>query len=67
MTRLETVRLLLALSAKSNWKVHHFDVKTSFLNRDINEVVYVAHVKGYWKKGQERLVCKLSKALNGLR
>lgn len=31
VTRLDTVRLLLALSAKSNWEVHHFDVKLCFL------------------------------------
>lgn len=31
-TRLETVRLLLALAAKHSWEVHHLDVKTAFLN-----------------------------------
>lgn len=67
VTRLETVRLLLALSAKNNWEVHHLDVKTAFLNGDINEEVYVAQPKGYVKKGQEKLVYKLSKALYGLR
>lgn len=65
VTRLETVRLLLALSAKNNWEVHHLDVKTAFLNGDINEEVYVAQPKGYVKKGQEKLVYKLSKALYG--
>lgn len=31
VTRLETVRLLLALAAKNNWEVHHLDVKSAFL------------------------------------
>lgn len=53
VTRLETVRLLLPLAAKNNWQVHHLDVKTAFLNRDINEEVYVAEPRGYKKKGQE--------------
>ncbi|KAL8100916.1 hypothetical protein AgCh_032969 [Apium graveolens] len=37
VTRLETVRLLLALAVKNDWQVHHLDVKTVFLNGDINE------------------------------
>lgn len=32
VTRLETVRLLIALAAKNGWEVHHFDVKSAFLN-----------------------------------
>lgn len=35
ITRLETVRLMLALSAKKKWEVHHLDVKIAFLNADI--------------------------------
>lgn len=40
VTRLGTVRLLLALSAKKKWEVHHLDVKTTFLNGNIKENVY---------------------------
>ena len=32
VTRLETVRLLLALAAKNEWEVHHLNVKSTFLN-----------------------------------
>ena len=67
VTRLETVRLLLALSAKYNWEVHHLDVKTAFLNGEISEEVYVEQPEGFIKKGQEHLVYKLVKALYGLR
>lgn len=35
VTRLETIRLLLALAVKNGWEVHHLDVKTAFLNGDI--------------------------------
>lgn len=66
MTRLEIVRLLLDLSAKNGWKVHHLDVKSAFLNGDQKEEVYVMQPKGFEKPGQERLVYKLSKALYGL-
>lgn len=67
VTRLETVRLLLALSAKKNWGVHHLDVKTAFLNGDIKEDVYVAQPEGFEKTGKEGFVYKLKKALYGLR
>lgn len=47
VTRLETVRLLLALAAKHSWEVHHLDVKTAFLNGDIQEEVYVSQPEGF--------------------
>lgn len=67
VTRLETVRLLLALAAKNGWQVHHLDVKTAFLNGDISEEVYVSQPMGFVKNGQEKLVYKLFKALYGLK
>ncbi|KAL8109176.1 hypothetical protein AgCh_025316 [Apium graveolens] len=53
VTRLETVRLLLALAAKSNWEVHHLDVKSAFLNGFLQEEVYVSQPKGYVRKVTE--------------
>lgn len=67
VTRLETVRLLLALAAKHEWEVHHLDVKSAFLNGLIHEEVYVSQPKGYVKKGAEHKVHKLLKASYGLR
>ena len=67
VTRLETVRLLLALAAKNSWEVHHLDVKSAFLNGEIHEEVYVTQPEGFVKKGKEHLVYRLVKALYGLR
>ena len=67
VTRLETVRLLLALSAQQGWDVHHLDVKSAFLNGDLQEEVYVKQPDGFVKDGQEHKVYRLSKALYGLR
>lgn len=67
VTRLETVRILLALAAKCEWQVHHLDVKTAFLNGEIMEDVYVAQPQGFEKEGKKNLVYKLLKALYGLR
>jgi hypothetical protein len=41
VARLEAVRLLLALAADEGWQVHHMDVKTVFLNGELQEEVYV--------------------------
>lgn len=67
VTRMETVRLLLALAAKNGWEVHHMDVKSAFLNGEIDEEVYVCQPEGFEKKGEEHKVYKLFKALYGLR
>lgn len=56
VTRLETVRMLLALATKNKWEVHHLDVNTAFLNGEINEEVYVSQPEGYVKEGQEYMV-----------
>jgi hypothetical protein len=41
VARMESVRLLLALAAQEGWRVHHMDIKSSFLNGDLKEEVYV--------------------------
>jgi hypothetical protein len=41
VARLEAVRLLLALATDEGWQVHHMDMKTTFLNGELQEEVYV--------------------------
>jgi 6-phosphofructokinase len=41
VARLESVRLLLAHAAGEGWTVHHMDVKSAFLNGELQEEVYV--------------------------
>ncbi|KAL8110529.1 hypothetical protein AgCh_026307 [Apium graveolens] len=67
VTRLEIVRLPLALTAKNSWEVHHLDVKSAFLNGEIQEEVYVTQPKGFVKKGKEHFIYRLVKSLYGLR
>jgi hypothetical protein len=66
MARLEAIRLLLALVAEEGWQVHHMDVKTSFLNGDLQEEVYVHQSPGFIHFRQEHKVLRLHKALYGL-
>ena len=43
------------------------DVKTAFLNGDLEEEIYMSQPDGYAQKGQEHKVCKLLKSIYGLK
>jgi len=66
VARLETVRVLLPLAAQGGWEVHHMDVKSTFLNGDLIETVYVQQPPGFIV-GDGTKVLKLRKALYGLK
>ncbi len=65
--RFETLRFLLTLGAVKDYEIHQMDVKTAFLNGEIDKAIYMEQPKGYEKKGQEHLVCQLKKSLYGLK
>jgi hypothetical protein len=47
--------------------VYQMDVKTTFLNRELKEEIYMTQYHGFVVKGQEDKVCKLLKSLYGLK
>jgi hypothetical protein len=67
VARLESVRLLLAITAHHSWEVHHMDVKSGFLNGDLKEVIYVQQPPGFIDDNNPSKVLRLHKALYGLR
>nr|ABA96872.1 retrotransposon protein, putative, Ty1-copia subclass [Oryza sativa Japonica Group] len=67
VARLTTIRLLLALAASHGLLVHQMDVKTAFLNGELEEEIYMDQPDGYVLEGQEGMVCKLFKSLYGLK
>nr|GEX53146.1 zinc finger, CCHC-type [Tanacetum cinerariifolium] len=67
VARITTIRLLLALAAIHNLVIHQIDVKTAFLNGDLEEEVYMKQPKGFVMPGNEHKVCKLVKSLYGLK
>ncbi|GKB92703.1 zinc finger, CCHC-type containing protein [Tanacetum coccineum] len=47
VARITTIRLLLALAAIHNLVIHQMDVKTTFLNGDLKEEVYMKQLEGF--------------------
>jgi hypothetical protein len=47
--------------------VHQMDVKTTFLNGELEEEIYMDQPDRFMVKGEERKVCKLLKSLYGLK
>nr|GEW63272.1 zinc finger, CCHC-type [Tanacetum cinerariifolium] len=67
VAHITTIRLLLALAAIHNLVIHQMDVKTAFLNGDLEEEVYIKEPKGFVMPGNEHKLCKLVKSLYGLK
>lgn len=65
VARFDTIRAVLSVAASEKLKLAHFDVKTAFLNGELDEVIYMRQPVGY-DDGTGR-VCKLSKSLYGLK
>ena len=63
VARLDIVWLILSLADQHGWEVHHLDIKSVFLNGDLQEEVYVAQPEGFIIKTEKHTVYKLSKAL----
>ena len=49
------------------WKIHQMDVKMIFINGFIEEEVYIEQPQGFETDDREAYVCKLKKALYGLK
>ena len=60
---MEPVRLLLALAAAKDWRIHHLDIKSAFLNSELAEMVFVRQPLDFAVKGEEHRVLLLRKAL----
>eukprot|EP00253_Pinus_taeda_P033080 PITA_33080 len=65
--RLEAIRMFLALSSFQKFKFFQMDVKSAFLNGDLEEEVYIEKPNGFILGNDPKLVCRLKKALYGLK
>jgi hypothetical protein len=61
------VHVVLMNTAIQDWEIHHVDVKSTYLNANMDRVVYMKLPQGILKKGQEGKVCKLLKVIYGVK
>uniref|UniRef100_A0A2N9GRF5 CCHC-type domain-containing protein n=2 Tax=Fagus sylvatica TaxID=28930 RepID=A0A2N9GRF5_FAGSY len=67
VARITSIRVLIALASIYKLVVHQMDVKTAFLNGDLDEEVYMDQPEGFVLPGNEKKVYKLVKSLYGLK
>jgi Reverse transcriptase (RNA-dependent DNA polymerase) len=67
VSKKDSLRIVLALVAYYDLELHQMDVKTTFLNGELEEEVYMDQLEGFSIGGKERMACKLKKSLYGLR
>nr|GFA08647.1 retrovirus-related Pol polyprotein from transposon TNT 1-94 [Tanacetum cinerariifolium] len=67
VARLEAIQIFLAYAAHRNMVVYQMDVKTTFLNGNLREDVYVSQPDGFVDSDNPNHVYKLKKALYGLK
>jgi hypothetical protein len=63
----DSFRIIMTLVAHYNLELHQMDVKTTFLNGDLYENVYMAQHKGFVIEENESLRCHLTKSIYRLK
>jgi hypothetical protein len=63
----DSLRIIMALVTHYDLELHQMDVKTTFLNGDLLENVYMTQLKGFAVKGKEHMGCHLRKSIYGLK
>jgi hypothetical protein len=67
VAKFTSIRCILALATLEDMEIHQMDVKTTFLNGELEEEIYMEQPQGFVHQGGEHLVCKIHKSLYGLK
>jgi len=62
-----SIRILLTLAAHLDLEVHQMDIKTAFLNRDLEHEIFMHPPPGCAEYGGNNMVWRLEKSLYGLK
>ena len=62
-----SLRTVLAIAAAKDLEMIQLDIKTAFLNGDLQEEIYMEQPEGFIIPGKETEVCKLLKSPYGLK
>ena len=63
----DSFRTIMALVAHFDLELHQMDVKTAFLNGDIDETIYMVQPENFVSGDTKRMVFKLKKSIYGLK
>src|SRR3954466_15991697 len=67
VAKLKSVRIMLAIAAYYDYEIWQMDVKTAFLNGDIDEELYMMQPQGFVDPKDAKKVCKLQRSIYGLK
>ena len=67
VTRINSIRMVLAISISKNLEVYQMEVEIAFLNGDLDEEIYMEQPEGFSTPEQEKKFYKLVKSLYGLK
>nr|GEV63000.1 ribonuclease H-like domain-containing protein [Tanacetum cinerariifolium] len=67
VTRIEDIRIFIENATSKNMIIYHMDVKTTFLNGELKEEVYVSQPEGFINPDHPTHVYHLKKDLYGLK
>ena len=65
--KITSIKMLIAIASLYNLEIHQMDVKTAFLNGELDEEIYMEQLEGFSIPAKEKKVCKLVKSLYGLK
>jgi hypothetical protein len=57
VARYTSICMIISLAASMGWRLHQMDVKTTFLNGEIEEPVYIEHPDQFVIHEKESHVC----------
>ncbi|CAJ2673559.1 unnamed protein product [Trifolium pratense] len=63
----DSLRIIMALVAHFDLELHQMDVKTAFLNGNIEETIYMVQPENFVSGDPKSVVCKLKKSIYGLK
>ena len=67
VARYTSIRTVLAIANALDLELHQMDVKTAFLNGELDSEIYMEQPDGYIDKQRPNMVCKLQKSIYGLK
>nr|GFC54097.1 hypothetical protein [Tanacetum cinerariifolium] len=67
VAKIKPIRIMLSIAGFHYYEIWQMDVKTTFLNEKLIEDVFMAQLKGFENVKYPKRVCKLQKAIYGLK